>query len=431
MSIKEKIKFPSWIKLDNAATIYPSTLTRKYASMFRMTISLNEKVDRRLLKEALNSVIKRFPSFRYKLKQGLFWCYFKRISGTPEIQDDYQNPMLRIDFKKNKGFMFRVRCFDKRIAIEYFHALTDGTGGITFLLTLTAEYLRLKHGVKIDYTNKILNPAENPKVDEYSDRFKKYARKIGGLEHEKKAYHYKGIKEESHILNIITGTIPVDKLKVICKEYDCTVTQFMVTNIIMAIQEIQEKEIKKQTRRKPIKVLVPINLRNIYDTNTMRNFSSYVNVGIDTVYGHYTLEETLNYVKSTMSLMLSEKRLNAKISGNVKMAKNIFIRITPMFIKKHIMSIIEYLMGDRYCSQTFSNLGVIEIPEQMEKYVKNMGFIIGKSRGKPGAGACISCKGKLYVSFSRKIKEPEFERLFFTRLIEMGIPVEIESNTGR
>ena len=119
--------------------------------------------------------------------------------------------------------MFRIRYFDTRIAIEYFHALTDGTGGITFLLTLTAEYLKLKHNIKIEYTDKILNPKEEPTKDEYSDSFKKYARKLGILEHEKAAYHPKGTKEESHVLNIITGTIPVQELKKKCKEYNCTI----------------------------------------------------------------------------------------------------------------------------------------------------------------------------------------------------------------
>ena len=431
MSKKDKIKFPNWLKLDNAATIYPSTLTRKYASMFRMTISLNEKVDRNILKEALKNVIKRFPSFKYELKQGLFWCYLKRIHKLPDIQDDYQNPMLRINFKENNGFMFRIRCFDKRIAIEYFHALTDGTGGITFLLTLTGEYLRLKHNIKINYNDKFWDPEQKPKVDEYSDSFKKFAKKIGGLEHEKKAYHYKGIPEASHVLNIITGIIPVDILKKEAQKYSCTITQFIVAVMLDSMQEMQEKEYLKQKRRKPIKVLVPINLRNIYKTSTMRNFSSYVNIGIETKYGHYSFEEIVNQVKSQMALMITEKRINAKISGNVKMAKNYFIRLIPMFIKKHILSISEYLMGDRYCSQTFSNLGVIDIPREIDKYIKDMGFIIGKSRGKPGTGACISCKGKLYISFSRKIKEAEFERLFFTKLVQLDIPVEIESNKGR
>ena len=91
----------------------------------------------------------------------------------------------------------------------------------------------------------------------------------------------------------------------------------------------------------------------------------------------------------------------------------------------------ERLFGDRYNSTTLSNLGIIDIPEEMSFYIKELGFIIGKARGKPGSCGCVSYKNNLYISFSRKIKEAEFERLFFTKLVEIGIPVTIESNTGR
>jgi len=431
MKLKDKIQLPSWIKLDNAATIYPPTLTKRYASMFRMTISLTEKVDKSILQEAMNNVIERFPAFRYRLKQGLFWYYFKYNKGIPEIQEDYKNPLVRINFKKNNGFMFRIRCFDKKISIEYFHALTDGTGGITFLLTLTAEYLKLKYNIKINYTDKVLNPKDIPTKEEYSDSFKKYARKLGILEHEKSAFHQQGTNEEKHILNIITGIIPIKELKNKCKEYNCTITQFLTSLMILSYQEIQDNECKKKRKKKQIKVSIPINLRKIYPSKTMRNFSSYANIGIDPKYGNYTLEEIIKIVKNNMELMFSEKIINAKITANVKLAKNYFIRLIPMFIKKHILSTAEFFMGDRYCSTTFSNLGQIDLPKEIEPFIKDMNFIIGRSRNKPGSCGAISCKGKLYITCSRKIKESEFERLFFTKLVEMNIPVTIESNIGR
>ena len=88
-------------------------------------------------------------------------------------------------------------------------------------------------------------------------------------------------------------------------------------------------------------------------------------------------------------------------------------------------------MGDRYCSSNLSNLGKIEIPEPMNKYIKKMNIIIGRSRGKSGSASCITFNNNLYITFSRRIEESEFERIFFTKLIEMNVPVEIESNQRR
>ena len=38
---------------------------------------------------------------------------------------------------------FRVLYWNRRISVEFFHVLTDGTGGMIFLKALTGEYLRL------------------------------------------------------------------------------------------------------------------------------------------------------------------------------------------------------------------------------------------------------------------------------------------------
>ena len=156
-----KEKAPNWLKLDNAATIYPSTLSRKYAAMFRVSMTLKDKIDKDVLQYALNNVIDRFPTFKYKLKQGLFWCYFKRIKDNPIIEQDYNNPMFRIKFKNHRNYLFRVRYYENRIAVEFFHALTDGTGAIIFISTLVGEYIKLKYNTKITYNNYVLNPNAN------------------------------------------------------------------------------------------------------------------------------------------------------------------------------------------------------------------------------------------------------------------------------
>jgi hypothetical protein len=40
----------------------------------------------------------------------------------------------------------------------------------------------------------------------------------------------------------------------------------------------------------------------------------------------------------------------------------------------------------------------------------------------------VSWNGKTYISMIRGIRDSELERLFFSSLVEMGIPVDIESN---
>lgn len=423
--MKKNVNDITWLKLDNAALIYPSTLSRKYACMFRLTITLNEDIDKDVLNEALNNVLKRFPTFNFELKQGFFWCYLNKINMPPVIDKDYNNPMLRINFDKNNKYMFRVRTFKNRIALELFHALCDGHTALSFLLTLTCEYLKIKYNIKPKYTDLILNPNDKTDPSEIEDAFLKVTSKEGALVHENKAYHIKGTIEEAHLLNIITGVLNVHDVKKLAKKYNATITEFIVSLLILSIQELRKD--KHHKSNKDIKVSIPVNLRRIYNINTQRNFSSYVNVSIDNK-KNYSLEEIISIIKDELNVLLSEKAINAKISANVKLMKNQFIRRVPMFIKKHIMSFVEAKMGDGYITTNFSNLGMVSVPKCMEEYITDMNIILGRSRGKSTSVTSISYKDNMYITFSRNIKESEFERIFFTKLVELGIDVYIESN---
>ena len=53
-------------------------------------------------------------------------------------------------FRQDNGYLLRVFYYRKRISAEFFHALTDGNGGMTFLKTLTVAYLRLM-GKRVAY----------------------------------------------------------------------------------------------------------------------------------------------------------------------------------------------------------------------------------------------------------------------------------------
>ena len=156
----------NWMRLDNAALIYPPAVKKKYAMMFRLTLTFKDNIDKEILKEALANTLERLPSFAYRLRKGLFWYYLDKIDGIPPILDDVKNPMRTIDFRENNYFMFRVRVYEKRLALEFFHALTDGTGGVTLLLTLAREYLRIKEKIEIPYTDKILDLSKKPTKEE-------------------------------------------------------------------------------------------------------------------------------------------------------------------------------------------------------------------------------------------------------------------------
>ncbi len=417
-----------WLKLDNAAKIYPAAMSRNWTAMFRLSATLKESIDPLILQQALSSTLKRIPSFALRLKKGIFWYYLEKIDGMPKVTKDYKNPLVRMRLNEDSGFMFRVRYYENRIAVEIFHVLTDGTGGMIFLNTLIAEYIKLKYKEQITHSEYVLDCNDEASKEEWEDSFLRYARDAKSSRGESKAYHIKGTKEEKDILNIITAIIPVDKIKDKAKQYSVTVNEFLTAVMLMSLQKMQSAEISKKAKMLPPKVSVPVNLRKFYDTKTLRNFANYVNPGLEPAHGIYSFEEITKRVKHFMGYEVTEKQLNARMSANVASEKNILLRPVPLVIKSLTMKAFFYIQGDRCNSVTLSNLGVVKLPEQMEKYLERVEFILGPFSVNPVMCACVSFKDKLYLNFSSTIKQTDFQRLVLTTMVKMGIPVLVESN---
>ncbi len=426
--MKQTDKGTQWIPLDNAAKIYPAAMSGEWTAIFRVCATLNEVIDPVSLQKALISTLKRFPGFNFKLRRGLFWYYLESIDEEPLIQPDVANPCVRMNLNDNGGMMFRVRYHDKRIALEVFHVLCDGTGGICFLETLVAEYLSFHCNAEIPRDERILDCSKPPIREEMEDSFKKYFRKETITRSEAAAYRIKGTPEPAHLLNIVTGLVSSKDVYTKAKQYDSSVTEFLVSLLIMSVYTLQQKEIKKNQRRKPVKICVPVNLRKYYNSKTMRNFSSFVNPGIYPRLGKYSLEETIKQVKSFMGMETSEKMINARISTNVRDEMNPLLRVVPLFIKNPTMKIAFWVNGDRTSSTTLSNLGVIKLPEEMMKYVDRFDFMLGALKFNPVTCACVTYNDLMAINFTRNIKQSDIEREFFTSMVKMGIPVTIESN---
>ncbi len=418
----------NWMKLDNAAKIYPPMLSRHWAILYRLSVDLSEDVDVALLDQAQRKTLERIPSFSYRLKRGFFWYYLEKIEGAPPIEQDTQNPLQRFNFKKNNYFLYRLLVYKNRIAIEVFHSLADGTGGLTFLLTLTSEYLRLKYGTDIEPGKYILDLNDQPDEEEFSDAFLKYADGKSIPLKEPYAYKLPGKATDFNKLLMVSGIVDTGQLKKVAKRYNATISQFASALLLYAVLEIQKNEQSASQKKKMAKVSIPVNLRSFFPSKTLRNFSSYVNPGVYGKLGDYSLEELVEVIKDYMGLYVNEKQLKAKFSYNVSAEENPLIRVVPLFIKNPVLQANYILTGDMYYSTNFSNLGLITLPENMKPYVKRIDFLLGKELFPRSVCGCISYNGKTIFNFTRNIQSSELERIFFSKLVSMGVSVYIESN---
>ena len=88
-----------WMRLDNAALIFPAVRRRGWSNAFRMTATLREDVDPQVLQQAVEDLMPRFPSMFVRLRAGAFWYYLEQIDRAPQVRQDYAYPLTHMDGK--------------------------------------------------------------------------------------------------------------------------------------------------------------------------------------------------------------------------------------------------------------------------------------------------------------------------------------------
>lgn len=417
-----------WMKLDNAAKIYPAAKRRNWNNFFRISATLTEPVDVAVLRSALDVTARRFPSIAVRLRRGMFWYYLEQIPHSPAIQEEKSCPLAHAPFHEVRQCAFRVLVYHNRFAVEFFHALTDGTGGLTFFKTLLAEYLSQKYGLTIPAGDGVLGRLEEPDAEELEDSFLRYAGNVKASRKEATAWHLTGTPEKDGFKDLVTLMIPAPALKKCAKAHGVTVTELLCAAMMQAICQLQAEKVPQRSRRKPVKVLLPVNLRNLFPSKTLRNFASYITPEVDPRMGDYTFDEICAAVHHRMGLENNPQTMRAKFAANVASEQSPLLRVMPLFIKNLAMKAVFDTVGECKSCLCLSNLGVVRLPEVMAPYVARMDFIIGVQAKAPHNCGVLTWNDTVYINCIRSIREPELELHFYRVLHQLGLPVKVESN---
>lgn len=415
-----------WLRLDNAALIFPAVKRHDWCNAFRQSVSLREDIDPAILQQTANDLKPRFPSLYVRLRKGIFWYYLEEIGGLLTVGQDFAYPLTHMGTKELRTCCLRILYYRNRIAVEFFHALTDGTGGMIYLKTLAARYIALKYGVDIPASDDILDIAQEPQPEEMEDSFLRYSGRHAMSRSEPNSYRLKGTREKDGIRHLITGVLPTDKLVEAAHSYHATVTVFLVAVMAQVITQMQAEHAPHK-RPKPVKITVPVNLRRLYGSKTLRNFALTLNPGIDPKLGAFTLDELCGSISAQLSAEAMPQIMAARIAANVIPQQMTIMRIMPLFIKNLFLRMVYAHVGETKGCLNISNLGVVKLPEPMRPYVERMEFIIGVQYTYPNNCSVVSLGDATYVNMIRNIRETELEQRFFSRLVELGVPVTIES----
>lgn len=379
----------NWYKVDNVAKVFLATYNDRDTRSFRICCTLNEEIKPDILQQALDLSISDMPQFQVLIHKGLFWHYLEETDQMPVVKEETDRPcpILYGDSMSSK-LHYLVTYYKNRINLEMFHALTDGNGGLEFLNSIVLNYLQLSHpGEFDDLSMRSGATSEDMLLDSFKHFYKTGSTKITSVldavkkeDKEKKAYQIKGMKLPDNQLQFFEIHMSAQKIIQAAKECKVGLTSFLGASLMMAIYQ----GMPALQKNKPITISMPVNLRNYYPSETIRNFFNSVYVS-HTFSGSETLEELAVLYDKEFKNQLTPENIEKKMQNYMKLEKFFFVRMVPLAIKNPV---VKFFTKREYKSVTavISNMGKIKVPEQLQNYINSY------------AGTCSS--EKLFITIT-------------------------------
>lgn len=428
MTVKEINKEPfsgkGWLRLDNAAKLFPAIVSEDLSSVFRITAILKEPVRYSAIVEAVAITSKRFPYFNASLGNGIFWHFLELNDYLPRIQTEGEIPCTSFNIKNRNEPLYRIIVKGKKISVEFSHILTDGGGALEYLKSLLYSYFVLT-GKQLSASGGIILPDSPVTEEEYEDAYRKFFRKLPAPVKLAKAWHLPFELNHKPKVKVIHAEVGVEEMLALARKHNVSVTEYLVAVYLFSLQSIFEKE-NKNGKRKVLRIEVPVNMRNKLPSRTMRNFSLFVLPEIDLRLGTYDFDEVLKSVHHQLQISSEIKQILRFLSSNVGYEKLYLVRLLPLFMKEIVIAAVYRSLASRRWSGIVTNLGVVRLPAAMEEFVDSFEIIPPPpNRQVKVSCALVSYRKTMRLTFINITKCNELEHNIIRHFSNAGIHVKI------
>ena len=410
-----------WYKLDNVAKVFLATHNKRDTRSIRVSCVLKEDVNPEVLQTALDNTIVLRPQFQVRIRRGFFWHYLEKTRKRPLVEKEEIRPCPILYGPNYKGVLhYKVTYFEKRINIDMFHAIADGTGALSFLYLLVLEYLKILHPGEFD---DVSVSASVPGYDRFQNSYSHFYDKSAGsipktiLNKKKKAYQIQSRKLSYDQLQFFEIHMEADKLVKAAKDLKVSLTSYLGAQLMMAIHGGMPFTFKKR----PITISMPVNLRNYYPSKTLRNFFNSVDVS-HVFDGSETLESLAREFDSTLREAILPENIKKQMNRYESIERLFFTRMVPLAIKQPVVRMFAKKEA-KTVTAVLSNLGPVKLPDKMREYVSGINdfcsteklFITVTSYGNDivfGVASAYASTGAL-VRFINELKKTDTEILLY------------------
>ena len=203
------------------------------------------------------------------------------------------------------------------------------------------------------------------------------------------------------------------------KEYGVSVTVYLTAVLLCAIHE----EIPASRGKKPVALMIPVNLRNYFPSRSMINFFSWIEAGYS-FREETSLADVITYLSKYFQRELVKENIDAKMSDLVRLERNPLLRAVPLEIK-NLLLMAGTTLGGKSVTAVFSNMGQIRMPKEYGAYIERFGFFTST-----GILQLCSCtyQDQLLLGFTSKLVSENIQRNFQRILEQEGVCCRVLEN---
>lgn len=402
-------------KLDNSAILHLAAMRKHHTNLYRMTLTLTEEVNPEILQKALNELTPKFPMIIAGIRRNFFEHYLVPVSEPPKVQPE-QACLAPMSRKELERCAFRLLYKENKIHMEVFHSLADGYGGLTLLYMLMSKYFHYKYPDIVPELTQFPGVDDVPFEIQMADDYFTHAGNQKEKPRNQITYQIPGKTASDKKIRYTVTTIQSDKILHAARRYGVSATVFLNAVMIESAKVMKKKYPSKRSDHKPVQIMVPVNLRKLFASKTLHNFTLPVFACQEAKDANQSFEELLASLKQQFEEQNTKEHMEKVMATNTQASSFFLYKLLPVSVKCGLMRMIQLLLGENNSCISLSNLGIFALPEDVQPYVEKINVMLMPRLKSPYNCGIISYNGKMTFTFSRKCLRPEFDEVFFSQL---------------
>ena len=406
-----------WLKLDNAAKLYPGIVSKRLTCAFRFSAYLFDEVDEARLRRATEDALARTPYYSMVVRRGLFWNYLE-LPEKPKVSVGKERPLSICSAmgRKSGESLIRVLHYGRKISLEASHILTDGAGALALFKDILGSYFNAE-------------PLPHPEIGRADYLFDKYAQVCRPTAPEAPmSAAWQSRQKTSARLRATSFILDIKEVSKVSGRIGSTVGAYINALYVKSLIRLALNSPRILGRGEEIiRICMPIDLRRIFRLDTPRNF--YLSL-----YPKFRIDDSLNVADIALSTnaqiraMLRRDTLNAQMSRNLEGEFNRAVRSIPRAVKSLALKVLYKTSAMKPISGIYSNMGKIVLQDDLSKKISHLEFLPTPNPATRTNFGAICLGEKLCISALSYAEEPALENIFRERLISEGLEFKVYGN---